>query len=68
MQLELLARVQSGSRQYCHQQIKWARGVELFRWLDATNPAVNIVAEMQQHLQGKPYTGALKAPGASAVA
>ncbi len=60
-QLELVAAVQSGSRQYCHQQLKWARGVELFRWLDATKPTTDIVADIDSHMQGEPYTGVVLA-------
>jgi tRNA A37 N6-isopentenylltransferase MiaA len=57
LQMELLEEVQAGSRRYAHKQIKWARGIELFRWLDATRPPAEIVAEIQQHLQDEPYTG-----------
>ena len=57
-QLQLAVEVQAASRQYANQQIKWARGVQLFRWLDATRPAEDIVADIQQHLHGELYTGA----------
>jgi hypothetical protein len=56
-QMELLEEVQAASRRYAHTQIKWARGVELFCWLDATQQPLNIVAQIQQHLQDEPYTG-----------
>ena len=57
LQMELLEEVQAGSRGYAQKQIKWARGIELFRWLDATRPPAEIVAEIQQHLQDEPYIG-----------
>jgi hypothetical protein len=53
----LLEEVQAASRRYAHTQIKWARGIELFRWLDANRPPADIVAEIQQHLRAEPYTG-----------
>lgn len=55
--MDLLEAVQSASRQYAHSQIKWARGVQLFRWLDAAKQPGEIVTEIQRHLADKPYTG-----------
>lgn len=55
--MELLEDVQAASRRYAHTQIKWARGIELFRWLDAARLPAEIVADIQQHLQDEPYTG-----------
>ena len=58
VQLQLVEEVQSSSRQYAHRQIKWARGVELFQWLDAEQPESQIVAQILCSINDPPYTGA----------
>lgn len=57
-QLQLVEEVQSSSRQYAHRQIKWARGVELFQWLDAEQPESQTVAQILTSINDSPYTGA----------
>lgn len=54
---ELVDAVQTGSRQYAQRQIKWARGVRLFQWLDAQQPTSAIIAQIMDSLQGLPFTG-----------
>lgn len=55
--VNLLEAVQNGSRQYAQKQIKWARGVRLFQWLDAQQPTTVIVAQILERLQCPPFTG-----------
>lgn len=57
-QLEVVKTVQSGSRQYAQRQIKWARGLPLFQWLDAQQPTAAITAQIVDSLQQPPFTGA----------
>lgn len=56
-QLEMVDKMQTGTRQYAHRQIKWARGVELFQWLDAQQETSEIVDQIVNSLNGPPYTG-----------
>lgn len=58
MQLELVDTVQSGSRQYAQKQIKWARGVQLFQWLDAQQPTAAITTQIVDSFHQPPFTGA----------
>ena len=50
MQLALIKEIQSASRQYCHRQMTWARGLPLFHWVDACQNPGAVVQEIATSL------------------
>ena len=60
MQVELVHAAQTASRQYCHRQLTWARGLPLFSWVDADQGQEAAVAHILAELQNPKHTGAQK--------
>ncbi len=56
-QVELVIAVQTASRQYCHRQLTWARGLPLFSWVDADQGQEAVVEQILAELQSATHTG-----------
>ena len=57
-QVELVQAVQTASRQYCHRQLTWARGLPLFKWIDADQGQEAVVEQILSELQAAQHAGA----------
>ncbi len=56
-QVELVRTIQIASRQYCHRQLTWARGLPLFSWVDADQDQEAVVEQILAELQSATHTG-----------
>ena len=50
--------IQTASRQYCHRQLTWARGLPLFSWVDADQGQEAVVEQILAELRSADHTGA----------
>jgi hypothetical protein len=57
-QVELVHAVQTASRQYCHRQLTWARGLPLFKWVDADQGHEAVVEQILSELEAAQHPGA----------
>ena len=57
-QVELVRAVQTASRQYCHRQLTWARGLPLFSWVDADQGQETVVEQILRELEANQHSGA----------
>ena len=58
VQVELVQAVQTASRQYCHRQLTWARGLPLFKWVDADQGLEAVVEQILSELDAAQHSGA----------
>ena len=56
-QVELVRAIQIASRQYCHRQLTWARGLPLFSWVDADQGQEAVMEQILSELQSAAHTG-----------
>ena len=57
--MELVNAIQTASRQYCHRQLTWARGLPLFSWVDAEQDQEAVVDQIIAELQSATHRGDL---------
>lgn len=55
--MALVKEIQTASRQYCHRQMTWARGLPLFHWVDAGKGADSVVEQIAWSLASSQHTG-----------
>jgi len=58
----LVREVQTASRQYCHRQMTWARGLPLFQWISASQSPDAVLNQITSSLTAPEDAGDFKDP------